>query len=126
MTGAELLLYLQQMTPEQRRSQILAHFEVGDDEHMGEPRSIHHEYDCNDEGVLRLNIEVDENDARSPWPEWAAKLLKVLEDFGAEYDADDEVNLPDELSEWLLNYASDIKRTASAPVLQKAQPEVPK
>lgn len=49
---------------------------------------------------------------RDVWPEWAAKLLRIMEDFGAEYEADDEINLPDELAEWLHHYASDIKQSA--------------
>jgi hypothetical protein len=64
-----------------------------------------------DEDVVAMAI--DAYDARGgTWPEWATKLLKVLEDFGNEYDADDEINLPDELAEWLHHYASDIKQTA--------------
>lgn len=60
-------------------------------------------------GLTRL---LDKHGATTDWPEWASKLLKVLEDFGNEYDADDEINLPDELAEWLHHYASDIKRSA--------------
>ncbi|GIK47975.1 MAG: hypothetical protein BroJett013_06720 [Alphaproteobacteria bacterium] len=57
--------------------------------------------------------EVERNEAlQGPWPEWAEKLLRIMEEFGAEYDADDEINLPDELAEWLHHYASDLKRTA--------------
>ncbi len=52
-------------------------------------------------------------DARlEPWPEWAEKLLRILQDFGAEYEADDEIDLPDELREWLHHYASDLKQAA--------------
>ena len=58
----------------------------------------------------------------APWPEWAEKLLRILESFGAEYEADDEINLPDELTEWLHHYASDLKQTARA-ALSQAQPQ---
>lgn len=61
----------------------------------------------------RLDIALEQ------WPKWAEKLLKVLEKFGAEYEADDEINLPDELAEWLHHYASDIKRAAERARLQK-------
>jgi len=54
----------------------------------------------------------DAAEAQATWPEWAQKLLRTLESFGAEYEYDDEINLPDELSEWLHHYASDIKREA--------------
>lgn len=62
----------------------------------------------------RLDIALEQ------WPEWAEKLLRLLESWGAEYEADDEINLPDELSEWLHHYASDIKQTAERKRLQKA------
>lgn len=62
------------------------------------------------ERVEELEEELDE--ARlGPWPEWAEKLLRLLESWGAEYEHDDEINLPDELAEWLHHYASDLKRT---------------
>lgn len=61
----------------------------------------------------RLDIALEQ------WPEWAEKLLRLLESWGAEYEADDEINLPDELSEWLHHYASDIKLTAERKHLQK-------
>lgn len=54
------------------------------------------------------------NEAVSSWPEWAEKLLRLLESWGAEYEYDDDINLPDELAEWLHHYASDLKRTAAA------------
>lgn len=63
MTGEHLMLLLQQMTREERAAQIIVHLddEETGDEHMGEPVSIHHEYDCNDEGVLRLNVSTKAN-----------------------------------------------------------------
>lgn len=60
-------------------------------------------------------------EAMSVWPEWAAKLLRILEGFGAEYDADDEISLPDELSEWLHHYASDLKRCRARLTSDKAE-----
>lgn len=80
--------------------------------------------------LYRYNDAINDCAARleemNTWPEWAEKLLRVMEAFGAEYEADDEINLPDELAEWLHHYASDLKRTAAAHDLQKAQSEVPK
>ena len=56
MTGEQLLVYLQQMTREERAGPILVHLETeDDDEVMGVPLKIHSEYDCNDQLVLRLN-----------------------------------------------------------------------
>lgn len=69
------------------------------------------------DAIAALSKQVEELDdelvdARlEPWPEWADKLLRILQDFGAEYDADDEINLPDELAEWLHHYASDLKQS---------------
>lgn len=58
MTGEQLLIHLQQMTREERAAPIMVHLEDEDtdEEHMGEPRSINHEYDCNDDGILRLHV----------------------------------------------------------------------
>lgn len=65
-------------------------------------------------------LEDERDEARQePWPEWAEKLLRLLESWGAEYEADDEINLPDELAEWLHHYASDLKRAAAAKSIQK-------
>lgn len=57
MTGEHLLVLLQQMTREERAAPIMVHLETEDDEHMGLPVGIHHEYDCNDQGILRFNAE---------------------------------------------------------------------
>lgn len=65
----------------------------------------------------RLDIALEQ------WPEWAEKLLRLLETWGAEYEADDEINLPGELAEWLHHYASDLKRTAAAKVSKQAVDE---
>lgn len=57
MTGQELLIYLQMMTPEERAAPILVHVDTEDDEVMGEPSRIWHEFDCNDDGIIRLQAE---------------------------------------------------------------------
>lgn len=67
-----------------------------------------------------VDLEHELQEARAePWPEWAEKLLRVMESFGAEYEYDDEINLPDELAEWLHHYASELKRTAAAKDLSR-------
>jgi thiamine pyrophosphate-dependent acetolactate synthase large subunit-like protein len=72
------------------------------------PRALAHEAAA---AIAALEKQVE--DAREqPWPEWAEKLLRLLQEWGAEYEADDEINLPDELAEWLHHYASDLKQAA--------------
>ena len=59
------------------------------------------------------DLEEQLREAQQTWPEWAEKLLRILESWGCEYDTDDEINLPDELADWLNCYASDLKRDAA-------------
>lgn len=71
--------------------------------------------------VPRSSIAAERDEAREqPWPEWAEKLLRLLESWGAEYEADDEINLPDELAEWLHHYASELKRAALSTATKQA------
>lgn len=71
------------------------------------------------DAVEALRERIDELEEKliearqGPWPEWAEKLLRLLEEWGCEYDADDEINLPDELAEWLNGYAGELRRVAS-------------
>jgi hypothetical protein len=47
------------------------------------------------------------------WPEWASKLLRILQGWGAaEPDEENLIDLPQELADWLAGYRAEIERAA--------------
>lgn len=61
----------------------------------------------------RLEREAEET---ASWPAWAMALLKILEEYRGEsltlYET--EIDLPQELADFLEGYRSDMQRTAGA------------
>lgn len=51
-------------------------------------------------------------EAVETWPEWAAKLLNIIEDPEFRYEADDEITLPEDFAEWWQGYKSAVREAA--------------
>lgn len=54
------------------------------------------------------------------WPAWASSLLDIMREFtGERYGSDEEIDLPEELRNWLAGYRVEIERDASRTLLNK-------
>lgn len=52
------------------------------------------------------------DEAMEYWPEWAQKLLKMLQDFGWQYNTEEEIDIADEVQSW----GADLEASCSADI----------